>query len=192
MSVIIITITKTKRFTMKSVLTFSTLLTLMVSSISFAQDLSQSVLNHRLTGKTINSNNECVLEHRQLSYSYPELFISATLSEQESEETDSTDAGLVEVKALTLDEYQNLLFGTENISIEATKGLYNYRVEAIQKSQDTRIVTIQGTNSENTRSSTSVIKIKNNKVETITIEKQRSSWFSGWKKVFSTSCVNFK
>ncbi len=154
---------------------------LAVSTAAFSD-----VLNEHFQGVRESNGQVCVLEHRQLQYSYPELFISFHSTESESFKL--RDAGLLEAMGIDYPVYKLTLYGTESVSISANKGVYDYTINA-STNGSTRTIKIEGvSNVGGGVISSGTIILNNNVVESISISKQTKSFFGGWKTVFSDSC----
>lgn len=160
---------------------------LVVSTTAFSKD----ILNERFEGMRESNGQVCVLEHRQLQYSYPELFISFHSNDNESFKL--PDAGLLEAMGIDYPVYKLILYGTENVSINANKGIYDYTIKASTISNPSlgsvRTIEIEGvSNASGGIISSGTIVLVNSVVESISISKQTKNFFSGWKTVFSDSC----
>lgn len=161
-------------------------LAILVCSMTLSNVFAKDLVNESMQGIRKSTGEECVLAHRQLDYSYPELFIS--FHSQESERFKVRDAGLLEAEGLDYPVYKLLLYGNENVTVEANKGIYNYTIQASTK-DNTRTVKIEGVSNTGANViSSGIIVLRNNEVESITITKQEKSFFGGWKVIFQDTC----
>lgn len=155
---------------------------LLSTSFAFAQD----VVNEKYQGTRTSNGEICILEHRQLDYSFPELFIS--LHSPESESLPFPDAHLLEAMGLDLQTYQAIMYGDATLSAEASKGVYSYKIDA-SSSNSGRTISIKGLSiPDGNRASIAKIVLQGKQIESVSISKQARTIFGGWKTVFQDTC----
>lgn len=170
--------------------------------LSLFGNLAQAddVINDAWTGiRADMKNKRCRIQHRQLDYSKPEMFISFQLADDET--YPDADTGLVSAQDISLQDYRKLMNLGNPATLSANFGhIYTYVVTAQNLNANSRQILIEGINNEKTRK-TSVkiinsLESSNMKIKEISMVKSHLSTglFGGktWKEIFSDKCINLK
>jgi hypothetical protein len=87
------------------------------------------------------TSENCRLQHRELEFSWPELFVGIPLLD--GEENGDAFSGLGQVQGLDFETYQRLLFGSVDAQWQGGKGVFAYSATAtgaVTQSKDRRVI----------------------------------------------------
>lgn len=153
-------------------------------------DVSKDITNEMFVGVRSKGEYLCQIGHQQLSFGFPELFISFhPINENEFVEADS---GLLEAFGLSYEDYRSLFYGEQPVEAFASEVGYRYILSAHSEGRK-RIVKISGvTKVDQNRRSEAEILLINHQIERVRITKFSKTFFKTWDKTFEDSCFSFK
>lgn len=167
---------------MKKSLFLITMLTLSFNAFS------KDIRNDRFEGLRKSNNAQCVIEHRELDGSPPDLLIS--LRPVNGENTSAgPDTFMIDIFKLDYANFKKIFYGNSSVNLKI-KDLYDFTITASSQGA-VRTVNIVG-NPLNGSSKTSLgqVVLRNGVVESASIEKRVKGLF-GVKTAFKDSCHSF-